>query len=328
MVTGGAGYIGSTVASAVQDAGAEVVLLDDLSTGRRELALGRRLHLGDVGDIAFLDTVFDEHPDVAAVVHCAARSVVPSSVVDPLAYYRSNLGGTLALLEAMHRHGCHRLLFSSSAAIYAPGEDLSVDESSPLAGTSPYGRTKIACEQMIQDACRAGAVQALSLRYFNPVGADPALRTGLQLAEPPQALGRLVRAWRRGGTFTVTGTTWPTRDGTGMRDYVHVWDLALAHVRALELFDDVVTPGGPHLALNLGTGSGTTVRELVQIFEEVAGPVRTTEGPAREGDTAGAWARTSLAERLLGWRAERSVADAVRSSLEWDAVRASVLPEG
>jgi len=321
LIAGGAGYIGATVTSACIDAGHEPVILDDLSTGAEAFTAGRAFVRGDIADAAVVDAVFAAHPDIDAAVHCAAHVVVPESVAEPLRYYHNNVGKTVSFVEQLRRNGCDRLLFSSSAAIYAPAEDLSVAEDSPITPGSPYAHTKAMAERVLVDAAAAGLVRAVSLRYFNPIGADPKLRTGQQVRVPTHVLGRLLAAHRDGTTFTIAGTDWPTRDGTGLRDYVHVWDLARAHVHALERFDSLV-PASGYLALNVGSGRGTTVRELVAtVTDIVGGSLRVIAGPRRPGDVAGAYARVERAGAALGWRAELTVADGVRDALAWLRVR-------
>ncbi|CAM5663905.1 UDP-glucose 4-epimerase GalE [Streptomyces spiroverticillatus] len=174
----------------------------------------------------------------------------------------------------------------------------------------------------------AGPTKVVSLRYFNPIGADPQLRTGLQLRKPSHALGAMIDTHRSGGTFHITGTDWPTRDGSGVRDYVHVWDLALAHVAALRRFD-TVTASDPYRVINLGTGNGTTVRELVTAFEQVTGePLNVAEAGPRPGDTAGAYTSSTRAYDLLGWKPTLSVEEGIRDSLRWVEKRDEVLGEG
>ncbi|MFY1690990.1 UDP-glucose 4-epimerase GalE [Plantactinospora sp. WMMB782] len=327
LIAGGAGFIGSTVASACLDEGIEPVILDSLCTGRAEFTRGRTFYRGDISDGALLDRIFAEHPEIGAVLHAAALIVVPESVSQPLRYYRENVGKSLDLLEHVIRNGVTRYVFSSSAAIYRPGADLSVDETSPLAPASPYARTKAMMETVLADTAEATGLRALSLRYFNPVGADPLLRTGLQLPRPTHALGRLIDAWAEGGEFLITGTEWPTRDGSGVRDYVHVWDLARAHVQALRRFDEILPAGGSRSveAVNLGTGDGTTVRELVAAFTEAVGPVRTRDAPARPGDGAGAFTRSTRSRLLLDWKPEYSVADGIRDAVRWCRIRDELL---
>ena len=322
LITGGAGFIGSTVGSAMADHGIQPVILDNLVTGRRAFAEGRPFYEGDIADGALIDRVFAEHPDIHAVVHCAALIVVPESVAEPLRYYRENVSKTIALVEHLLRNGCRRLLFSSSAAIYAPGEDFTVDENSAIAPESPYARTKAMIEQILADTCATGELDAISLRYFNPIGADPRMRTGLQIRVPSHALGKMILAWEAGETFRVTGVDWPTRDGSGIRDYIHVWDLAQAHVAAVQRFDEAVAASDrPHYqAINLGTGDGTTVRELVAAFNSVVDKeLAAAEAPARPGDVVGAYTRTERSRELLGWQARLSVADGIRHALEWRA---------
>ena len=217
LIAGGAGFIGSTIASCLLDAGHQPVILDNLVTGRREFCEGRPFYEGDIADPALLDRIFDEHPDITAVVHCAALIVVPESVERPVHYYRENVAKTLEFVDHLIGKGVTRLLFSSSASIYEPGEDFTVDEGSDLTALSPYARTKLIVEQMLGDITAATPLRVLSLRYFNPIGADPKMRTGLQLPAPSHALGKLIEAYRAERPFPVTGVDYPTRDGSGIR---------------------------------------------------------------------------------------------------------------
>lgn len=316
LITGGAGYIGSTIGSACQDAGHEVVVLDNLSTGRREFTEGRVFYQGDVGDRALLDQVFTEQ-QIDAVVHCAARIVVPESVAEPASYYDNNVAKTLALLNAMEDNKVRRILFSSSASIYGPDENFEVDEDSPLAAGSPYARTKMVTELMLADIARATELHVISLRYFNPIGTDPQLRTGQQLEHPSHVLGKLIEAWQAGRAFTVTGTDWPTRDGSGIRDFIHVWDLAQAHVAALEHFDEV-TGEDNYQVINIGTGQGTTVRELADAFNEViGGGLEVVDGAPRPGDVCGVYTTSTRASSELGWKAQLDESQAIRDAIAW-----------
>ncbi|MCP2334816.1 UDP-glucose 4-epimerase GalE [Actinomadura rupiterrae] len=326
LVAGGAGFIGSTVASALVDAGHVPVVLDSLVTGRREFTEGRIFYEGDIRDGDLVDRVFAEHGDIAAVVHCAALIVVPDSVADPIGYYDANVVASLEFVRHLVRNGCTRMVFSSSASIYKtaykPGGDLTVDESSPLDPQSPYARTKAVCEGMFADIATAEPLRILSLRYFNPIGADPQLRTGLQQRHPSHALGKMIQAWESGEPFQITGVDWPTRDGSGVRDYIHVWDLAAAHLAALERFDAILPAGAGSTAINLGTGTGTTVRELVAAFNQVADmPIKVVETEPRPGDVAGAYTQSDRAARLLGWKPQLSIADGIADSLKWVRVR-------
>ena len=209
--------------------------------------------------------------------------------------------------------------------MYAPGADFAVDEDSPLNPTNPYSRSKMIVELMLEDVSKATDLRALSLRYFNPIGTDPRYRTGLQSRQPTHALGQLIAAHQDRQAFTITGTDWSTRDGTGIRDYVNVWDLALAHIAALQQFNEALD-GNTYGVINLGTGSGTTVRELVDAFQAVVGErpdIR--ESQARPGDVPGAFTRSDKAAKLLHWRATQSLADGIRQSLEWSRRRPALL---
>ena len=317
LITGGAGFIGSTIASACIDAGIAPVILDDLSTGRKGFAEGRVFYHGDIADAALVDRVVADHPDISIVIHCAAKIVVPDSVRAPLEYYDANVAKTIELLRSLRRNAIERVIFSSSAAVYGAEDGGAVTEAHPVAPSSPYARTKAMIEQILADSASAGELRAVALRYFNPIGADPLVRTGLQHSDPSHALGVLISAHQRGGMFTITGADWPTRDGSGVRDFIHVWDLARAHVRAVERFD-AVTAQAPFQVINIGGGTGTTVRELVAAFERVIGaPVDVRVGPSRPGDVAGAYADAERAADLLGWRAELTIDDGIRDSLSW-----------
>jgi UDP-glucose 4-epimerase len=328
LVAGGAGYIGSTVASRLSDVGHQPVILDSLVTGRAEFAAGRPFYEGDIADGALVDRIFAEHPDIDAVLHAAALIVVPESVADPLRYYRENVAKSIEFCGSLLRNGCTRLLFSSSASIYGPSDDFTVDERSPLSPQSPYARTKAVLETILADVAAGTSLRVISLRYFNPIGSDPQLRTGLQVPEPSHALGKMLQARRDGTPFQVTGVDWPTRDGTGIRDYVHVWDLARAHVAALERFDDVIdrTETAGSLVINLGTGNGTTVRELLTALGTVVGKeLPSVDAPPRPGDVAGCYTRSARARELLDWQPELSIEEGIRDTLRWFAVRADRL---
>jgi UDP-glucose 4-epimerase len=329
LITGGAGYIGSTVASACLDDGIEPVLLDSLLSGRREFTAGRTFYQGDLGDGALLERIFTDHPDIEATVHCAALIVVPESMTEPLRYWWANVGKTIAFVEHLLRLDRPRLLFSSTAALYGAGDDFAVDEESPIAPSNPYARTKAAVEAMLADVASATPLRALSLRYFNVIGADPKLRTGLPIKRPTHLLGQLIEASESGAEFAVTGTDWPTRDGTGIRDFIHVWDLAAAHVAGLRRFDEVVPADGPgYEVVNIGTGTGTTVREMMRAFEQVTGePLRAREAPRRLGDVVGTFTRSEKARQVLGWKPQHTIADGIRDSLRWAKIRDTRLPD-
>jgi UDP-glucose 4-epimerase len=322
LITGGAGFIGSTIASALSDVGHSVVVLDNLLTGKSEFASAHRFYLGDIADEGLVRQVWLENPDIDAVIHCAARIVVPESVRDPYSYYFENVAKSLQFFYLVQNLGCKRIVFSSSASVYGQSASFEVTESTPFNASSPYARTKMMMECILQDfTVSAPSFRAIALRYFNPIGADPHLRTGLQLQYPSHALGKIFECHKSGEPFQITGTNWPTRDGSGVRDYIHVWDLARAHVLAVEKFDPL-TVNHRYKVINLGTGNGTTVFELVKAFEEVTGkPLPVIKAPPREGDVAGSYTVSQVAKLELGWTTQLSIADAIRDSFSWLAVR-------
>lgn len=328
LLTGGAGYIGSTIAGILSDAGHEPVVLDSFLTGRREFVAGRIFYEGDIADSGLLERILHEHPEIEAAVHCAALIVVPESESNPAAYYDNNVAKSLALFKNLCDLGVKKVIFSSSASVYGNIDDICATETSPLAPESPYARTKYMMEMILSDFCRAYDLRAIALRYFNPIGADPKLRTGVHVQNPTHVLGRLIAAAADGGeVFKITGTDWPTRDGSGVRDYIHVWDLARAHLAALERFDEVfANKAEKYLAINLGTGRGVTVKELVAAFEKVVGrSINKTEAERRPGDVAGACASADLAKGLLGWEAELSLEQGIADALAWQEKRKDIL---
>jgi UDP-glucose 4-epimerase len=328
LVTGGAGYIGSTTAKALEEAGHTPVILDSLLSGPRVFVRDRIFYEGDIADRALLARVVEEHPDLDCTIHMATRIVVPESVQKPYEYYRDNVAKSLELFDQLVRLGKPRVLFSSSASLYATVEDFEVTEESPLDPSSPYARTKRMMEQILTDMAAATELRAVILRYFNPIGSDPDLESGIYDKEPSHVLGQLVMAAQgQKDAFTITGVDHPTRDGTGIRDYVHVWDLARAHVVAVEQFDEVLRRvDAPSTIINVGTGSGVTVRELVTAFENVFGQrVPVKEAPPRPGDAVGAFANVDKARDVLGWTASLSIEDAIGSALAWGRKRKSIL---
>ena len=328
LVTGGAGCIGSITAKALEEAGHTPVILDSLLTGPLAFVKDRIFYEGDIADRALLRRVVEEHPDIEATIHMAARIIVPESVELPYEYYRDNVAKSLELFDELVALGKPRVLFSSSASLYAMKPDFEVTEADPLAPTSPYARTKRMMEEILQDMSAATDLRAIILRYFNPIGSDPDLESGIYAKEPSHVLGQLVMAARGlKDSFTITGTGHPTRDGTGIRDYIHVWDLARAHVRAVERFDDVIASGAEaSVVINIGTGSGVTVRELIAAFERVWGAaVPLAEAPPRPGDAPGAFANVDKSHELLGWTAELSLDQAIASALAWGDRRKEVL---
>jgi UDP-glucose 4-epimerase len=328
LVTGGAGYIGSTVCSALIDAGHTPVIIDSLQTGRSEFVRGRIFYEGDISDAGLLGKIVSEHPLIEGVIHLAALIVVPESVAKPFEYYNENVSKSMLFFNNLISNGIYKVVFSSSASIYDDAPGFMVVEDSPLRPRSPYAKTKMFVETILGDFCAAYALKAISLRYFNVIGADPRLRTGLQNRNPSHVLGKLVAAaCGQIEKFLLTGTDWPTRDGTGIRDYIHVWDLARAHVLAVERFDEAISEfGSDYIPINLGCCNGVTVNEFVTIFEKVYGKRLETEmAPPRAGDVAGAYAGIDRAYSLLGWKPELTIEDGIRDALRWGDARESVL---
>ncbi len=318
LVTGGAGYIGSTICSALEDAGHRPVVLDSLVSGNLDTIESRPFYKADIGDTDVIAQIFADYPDLSCAIHCAALAIVPDSVDRPLDYYSNNVTGSIDLFRSLTDQGCRRIVFSSSASVYDAAFGPAVTETSPVKPLSPYARTKLMIEMVLEDMAARG-LRSLSLRYFNPIGTDPKMRSGQTQKVPSQILSILVEvASGRQPIFRVTGTDWPTRDGTGVRDYVHVWDLASAHVAAVERLDDILPEKGGYEVINLGTGAGVTVREFVKAFERVFGnAVPTIDAPPRPGDIAGAYATVEKAHSLLGWRPTLSLEDGIRHALEW-----------
>jgi len=328
LITGGAGYIGSTIAACCTDNGITPVILDDYSKGLREFARPYTNYEGDIADTTLIRRILSEHPDIDAVIHCAAKIVVPESVSAPLAYYENNVAKSITLLRELSALGVRRFILSSTASMYEAGDDYMVDESATIAPQSPYSASKWMLERILRDFAATGDMNVIALRYFNPIGADPAMRSGLQDPKPTHALGKMIEAYQNEGVFTVTGIDWPTRDGSGLRDYVHVWDLARAHVAALQNFDKIIASSAidGFDIINLGTGTGTTVFELVDAFKDATGkPLDVQTAPPRLGDVVGCATLTAKAEQLLGWRAELSIADGVKDSLKWAEKLPSIL---
>lgn len=331
LISGGAGYIGSTIASALLDGGHTPILLDSLVTGRREFTKDRIFYEADIADRAMVRQIFSEHPDIEATIHCAALIVVPESVAKPYDYYKENVVKSMEFFKLLAELGQKRVVFSSSAAVYDVVPGFMVTEESPLRPLSPYSRTKYMMEMVLKDFCSAYGLNAIALRYFNPIGADPKMRTGLHIRYPSHLIGKLVEvALGREPVFNLTGIDWPTRDGSGIRDYIHVWDLAQAHIRAVERFDNVIERGqeedAPYTVINLGTGQGVTVKEFVVAFEDVYGQkLPVSLQPPRPGDVAGAYANADKAARLLGWKAELPIEQGIADALKWGKVRDTII---
>ena len=317
LVTGGAGYIGSHMVLALVDRGERVVVLDDLSTGFAwSVPAGVELVRGDIGDMDLVAATV-ERLGVAEIAHFAAKIVVPDSVADPLGYYLNNTAKARSLIEAAIRGGVRRMIFSSTAAVYGETSSEPVSEDVAPSPVSPYGRSKLMTEWMLRDAGNAHGLASVALRYFNVAGADPAGRSGqstpaathLIKVAAQAALGQRPR-------LEVFGTDYPTRDGSCIRDYIHVSDLADAHLVAL----DHLRGSGGSLTLNCGYGRGYTVLEVIEVMKRVSGvdfPV--TLSPRRPGDPAAIVAAADRIRRELGWRPRHDDLEGiVRAALAWE----------
>jgi UDP-glucose 4-epimerase len=299
LVTGGAGYIGSHAVKALRAAGRDVVIYDNLSAGHRAAAAaaGAPLEVGEIQDVARLREVMAAHR-VEAVMHFAACLSVGESVKQPIAYYRNNVGGALAVLEAMVASGVPHFIFSSTAATFGNPVETPIAESHPQRPINTYGETKLAVERALPHFERAYGLRSVVLRYFNAAGADPEGTLGEDHRPEVHVIPRAIDAALGRGTFAIYGADYETPDGTCLRDYVHVSDLAAAHLLAL----DSLRAGGESAAYNLGNGRPTSVREVVDAVERVTGrPVPVTVGPRRAGDPAVLYASSDRIRRALGW---------------------------
>jgi len=303
LVTGGAGYIGSHACKALAAAGFEPVVFDNFVYGHDWAVQWGPMVRGDTSDKALVRQALEEHQPVA-VMHFAAYAYVGESVQDPAKYYRNNVGGTLALLEAMVESGVDKFIFSSTCATYGVPEGNSIPESHPQSPINPYGHSKLMVEQILRDFDTAHGLKSIALRYFNAAGADPDTEIG-EDHDPETHLIPLVldAAMGRRADITIFGEDYPTEDGTCVRDYIHVSDLADAHVRALGR----LLEGGDSDALNLGTGTGYSVREVIEVAKNVTGrDIVVAQGERRPGDPPYLVAEPGRAFEVLGWKPENS----------------------
>jgi UDP-glucose 4-epimerase len=316
LVTGGAGYIGSHVVRQLAEAGESVVVLDNLSTGFREAVINAELVVGDSGDQKLVSGILKGHK-VEAVLHFAAHTVVPESVANPLKYYGNNTCQTRNLLACCQDAGVRHFIFSSTAAVYGIPEEPFATEDTPTAPINAYGTSKLMSEWMLRDLSAATELTHVALRYFNVAGSDPKGRIGQSTPRATLLIKVACEvATGRRDTLCLFGTDYPTPDGTGVRDYIHVEDLASAHLRAL----DYLRRGGESVTLNCGYGHGYSVREVIAAVERVSGTrLRTREEGRRPGDPPLLVARADKARELLGWSPQFDDLEAiVRSALNWE----------
>jgi len=315
LVTGGAGYVGSVSVESFLAAGHDVVVLDDLTTGHRAAVVdGARLVVGSYGNQAEVTRLL-EREGIEAILHCAARSLVGESIVEPAKYYRDNVAGGVALLEAARAAGVGRVVFSSTAAVYGTPVEVPIPEDHPLAPLSPYGDSKLFVERMLRWYGDAYGLRWAALRYFNAAGADPDGEIGEDHDPETHLIPLAIEAALGGKALDIYGTDYPTADGTAIRDYIHVQDLADAHVSALAR----LRAGATNLCLNLGTGRGHSVREVIAAVEAVSGKkVPAREVGRRAGDPPELVADARLAADVLGWQARiRDMETIVEHAWRW-----------
>ena len=316
LVTGGAGYIGSHVVLQLLEAGEQVIVLDNLSTGFRDATRGAELVVGEVGDFALVHGLLAAR-GIDTVLHFAARTIVPESVADPLRYYGNNTCATRNLLAACQRAGVKHFVFSSTAAVYGIPAGGRCREDSPNAPINPYGTSKLMSEWMLRDLAAASDLRYVALRYFNVAGCDRQGRVG-QSTEKATLLVKVAAeaALGRRPQLAIFGTDYPTPDGTGVRDYIHVEDLARAHLDALRHLRD----GGRSDTLNVGYGHGYSVREVIDAMSRVHGaPIPVVEQPRRAGDPPELVAECARIKQVLGWQPELDDLDLIcRTSLDWE----------
>ena len=299
LVVGGAGYIGSHMVKDLLEEGYQVVTLDNLSTGHRDLLPGGEFIEGGLEDPVLLDDLFSRH-QIAAVMHFAAFSLVGESMEKPLKYYRNNMTATTQLLSSMIRHGVKRFIFSSTAAVYGEPHAIPITEDHSCSPTNPYGASKIAVERMLQDCNAAYGLKSISLRYFNAAGADESGQIGERHTYETHLIPLILKvATGERKDIKIFGTNYPTPDGTCVRDYIHVSDLAQAHLLALE----VLLADGASAVYNLGNSKGYSVREVIELTRKVTGhPIPAVEVDKRPGDPATLIASSEKIKKVLGWK--------------------------
>jgi len=329
LVTGGLGFIGSHTVVELQNEGFEVVVIDDLSNSSVEVLEGIQAITGtkpefekiDLRDKAAVQSFFKKHEDVSGVIHFAASKAVGESVQNPLLYYENNLGALVYILQELQKKDAANFIFSSSCTVYGQAEKMPISEESPIqAAMSPYGNTKQIGEEIIRDVVNVSSIKAILLRYFNPVGAHPSVNIGELPLGVPQNLVPFITQTAIGlrEQLSVFGDDYPTPDGTCVRDYIHVVDLAKAHVTALKRLTESKNADKVEV-FNLGTGKGKSVLEVIKAFEAASGKQLNYKiVPKREGDVTEAYADTTKANDVLGWKAELSLEDALASAWKWE----------
>ncbi|MBR1443831.1 MAG: UDP-glucose 4-epimerase GalE [Firmicutes bacterium] len=329
LVIGGAGYIGSMICYTLEDNGHTPIIFDSLVSGCSAYIKNRLFYKGDISNKEVIEKIFRENDDIEFVIQCAERSIVSASVTNPFDYYSMNVVKSIQLFKDLCDVGCKKIIFASSAAVYDDVAGFMVTEKSPIKPRSPFARTKYITEMILHDFCDAYGMKCIALRYFNPIGADPQGRCGSTNPRPKNIIGKLSRVITGSDRyFEIKGTDWETRDGTCMRDYVHVADVANANIKAIENFDEVFKKVGDKnfLALNIGSGTGVTVKEFIAAFENVSGEkITTVNGSRRPGDIAGSYANIKLAEKTIKWVPKSCIEEAIIDYLRWEDIKEDVL---
>ena len=313
LVTGGAGYIGAHTVRALRQTSRDVVVLDTLERGNKEAVIDADLVVGDIADKNLVAELCHKYK-ITEVVHFAAYKAVGESMTQPKMYWQNNVDGTVALLDTLIEHGVDRFVFSSSAAVYGTPKSVPVTENEPTKPESVYAETKLAVENILSSPERS-AIKSVSLRYFNAAGASSDNKIGEDWLTSQNLVPRVMRALLdQAFHFEVFGDDYPTRDGTCIRDYIHVEDLALAHIKAL----DYLEHGGKTMICNVGTGEGTSVKQLIEMATKVAQrAVPYTIGARRDGDPVSVYADTRLANSVLDWRATHDLQSIIESAFNW-----------
>ena len=329
LITGGTGYIGSHTVVEFQQAGYEVIVVDNLENSQADVIdhiekiTGIRPHfeIADLRDKAALMSLFEMYPDIKHVVHFAAYKAVGESVLQPLKYYENNIVGTINLVEILQQHHINNFVFSSSCTVYGEVEHLPVTEETPVVkAMSPYGNTKKICEEILLDQTKASKLRVVSLRYFNPVGAHDSSLIGELPVGVPNNLAPFITQTAIGkrDCLTVYGNDYPTADGTCVRDYIHVIDVAKAHVKAIQFLQNK-NPTDKFSVFNIGTGRGNSVMEVIHAFEKVSGnKLKYKIGNRRLGDVVQIYALCEKANNILGWKAERSLENCMETAWKWE----------
>lgn len=329
LVTGGASFVGSAVCSALIDHGYSVVILDMVNEENCNFVKDKTFYNGEISDSNLIKEIFHNHSDIEFTIHCAEKVAVEQSVTNPYEYYHDNVVNSMELFKLVYDLGCKKIIFNSSGAVYDVVPGYMVTETSPVNPRSPFARSKLMTEMILKDYCNAYDLKCISLRSFNSVGADPKIRFGMQTKSRYNLIGKLLQvAYDYNQSFKIAGKDWGTRDGTCIRDYVHVWDVAMAFVKAVKNFDTAFKKAETqikdkgHLTINVGSGVGVTVKEFIFAFENVTGEkIKVTYDEHRAGDVAGSYANITRAKSLIDWTTKFTLEEAILDAIRWEETK-------